>query len=108
MSFVKIQTKLPGPNSIKILEKQHSVARAFGTFVPSIVDYAKGARVWDMDGNVFLDLAGGVGCLNVGHSHPKVVETIKREAGRFTHTDFTVIPYESYINLADRLCSLMP
>ncbi|KWU54903.1 4-aminobutyrate aminotransferase [Bacillus mycoides] len=108
MSFVKIQTKLPGPNSIKILEKQHSVARAFGTFVPSIVDYAKGSRVWDMDGNVFLDLAGGVGCLNVGHSHPKVVETIKREAERFTHTDFTVIPYESYINLADRLCSLMP
>lgn len=108
MSFVKIKTELPGPKSIKILEKQHSVARAFGTFVPSIVDYAKGSRVWDMDGNVFLDLAGGVGCLNVGHSHPKVVEAIKREAERFTHTDFTVIPYESYINLADRLCSLMP
>ncbi|MDQ0272995.1 4-aminobutyrate--2-oxoglutarate transaminase [Cytobacillus purgationiresistens] len=108
MTFAKILTELPGPNSVKILEKKDSVARAFGTFVPSIVDYAKGARVWDMDGNVFIDLAGGVGCLNVGHSHPKVVKTIQREVERFTHTDFTVIPYESYIELADRLCKMMP
>jgi 4-aminobutyrate aminotransferase / (S)-3-amino-2-methylpropionate transaminase / 5-aminovalerate transaminase len=108
MAFARIQTELPGPKSMKILEKQGSVARAFGTFVPSIVDYARGARVWDMDGNVFLDMAGGVGCLNVGHSHPKVVQTIKREAERFTHTDFTVVPYESYIELADRLCRMMP
>ncbi|MCS0670051.1 4-aminobutyrate--2-oxoglutarate transaminase [Cytobacillus firmus] len=108
MAFAKIHTDLPGPKSVKILEKQGSVARAFGTFVPSIVDYAKGARVWDLDGNVFLDMAGGVGCLNVGHSHPKVVQTIQREAERFTHTDFTVIPYESYIELADRLCRMMP
>jgi 4-aminobutyrate aminotransferase/(S)-3-amino-2-methylpropionate transaminase len=108
MTFINIQTELPGPNSREILEKKDSVARAFGTFVPSIVDYARGARVWDMDGNVFLDLAGGVGSLNVGHSHPKVVQTIQREVERFTHTDFTVIPYESYIVLADRLCGLMP
>ena len=108
MAFVKIRTELPGPNSMKILEKKHSVARAFGTFVPSIVDYAKGARIWDMDGNIFLDLAGGVGSLNVGHSHPKVVETIERESKRFTHTDFTVVPYESYINLAYRLCHMVP
>ncbi|MGD6900417.1 4-aminobutyrate--2-oxoglutarate transaminase [Bacillus infantis] len=108
MAFAKIKTDLPGPKSLKILEKQGSVARAFGTFVPSIVDYAKGARVWDMDGNVFLDMAGGVGCLNVGHSHPKVIQTIQKEVERFTHTDFTVIPYESYIELADRLCKMMP
>ncbi|MBD1379497.1 4-aminobutyrate--2-oxoglutarate transaminase [Metabacillus arenae] len=108
MAFANIRTELPGPKSNRILENKHAVARAFGTFVPSIIDYAKGARVWDIDGNVFLDLAGGVGSLNVGHSHPKVVETIKREAERFTHTDFTVIPYESYIKLAERLCSKVP
>ncbi|MGY4689631.1 aspartate aminotransferase family protein [Salibacterium sp. K-3] len=108
MTFANIKTELPGPNSNKILEKKEGVARAFGNLVPSIVDYAKGARIWDVDGNSFLDLAGGVGSLNVGHSHPKVVEAIRKEALRFTHTDFTVFPYESYINLADRLSKVVP
>lgn len=108
MSYLNIKTSLPGPRSKEILNKKHSVARAFGTFVPAIIDYSRGAQVWDLDGNKFLDLAGGVGSLNVGHSHPKVVEVIKKQAEKFTHTDFTVIPYDSYIQLANRLCAKMP
>jgi 4-aminobutyrate aminotransferase/(S)-3-amino-2-methylpropionate transaminase len=108
MNYLNIKTTLPGPRSKEILNEKNSVARAFGTFVPAIIDYACGAQVWDLDGNQFIDLAGGVGSLNVGHSHPKVVDVIQKQADKFTHTDFTVIPYQSYFKLAERLCSKMP
>ena len=69
---------------------------------------AEGARLWDADGHVYLDLSGGVGCLNVGHSHPKVIAAITEQAQRFTHTDFTVAPYEAYVAVAERLVALAP
>ena len=68
----------------------------------------RGATLTDVDGNTFIDFAGGVGCLNVGHSHPRVVEAIRDQAERFTHTDFTVVPYENYVHLAERLLELAP
>jgi 4-aminobutyrate aminotransferase len=64
--------------------------------------------VTDVDGNTFVDFAGGVGCMNVGHSHPRVVEAIREQAERFTHTDFTIVPYENYVALAERLLELAP
>ena len=63
----------------------------------------RGAVVTDVDGNTFLDFTGGVGCLNVGHSHPRVVAAAAEQLARFTHTDFTIVPYESYVALAERL-----
>jgi len=61
-----------------------------------------------VDGNTFVDFTGGVGCLNAGHSNPRVVEAAREQVERFTHTDFTIIPYENYIALAERLRDLVP
>jgi len=91
-----------------LAEKQQYVANAIGIHLPAVVQRAEGALLTDVDGNTFLDLSGGVGCLNVGHSHPKVVAAIIDQARRFTHTDFSVAPYESYIRLCQRLCRLAP
>ena len=68
----------------------------------------RGATITDVDGNTFLDFTGGVGCLNVGHSHPRVVEAAQAQLERFSHTDFTIVPYEVYVELAERLTELAP
>ena len=73
-----------------------------------VVAEGRGATLTDVDGNTFIDFTGGVGCLNVGHSNPRVVEAIQEQAARFTHTDFTIIPYENYVGLAERLIALTP
>jgi 4-aminobutyrate aminotransferase len=73
-----------------------------------VIAEARGATLTDVDGNTYVDFAGGVGCMNVGHSHPRVVEAIREQAERFTHTDFTIVPYENYVALAERLVELAP
>ena len=67
-----------------------------------------GATLTDVDGNTFIDFTGGVGCLNVGHSHPRVVEAAQAQLEQFSHTDFTIVPYEVYVELAERLTALAP
>ena len=62
----------------------------------------------DVDGNSFIDFAGGVGTLNVGHSHPDVVAAAQEQLDRFTHTDYTIVPYEVYVSLAERLVERVP
>ena len=57
-----------------------------------------GATITDVDGNTFIDFTGGVGCLNVGHAHPQVVEAVQEQLARFLHTDFTIVPYEVYVD----------
>ena len=69
---------------------------------------ARGATLTDVDGNTFVDFAGGVGCLNVGHAHPHVVQAAQEQLERFSHTDFTVVPYEVYATLSERLLRLAP
>jgi 4-aminobutyrate aminotransferase / (S)-3-amino-2-methylpropionate transaminase / 5-aminovalerate transaminase len=106
---IELRTDIPGPRSAEILaRKERVVAEPLSIYLPLVVAEARGATLTDVDGNTFLDFAGGVGCMNVGHSHPRVVEAIREQAERFTHTDFTVIPYENYVGLAERLLDLAP
>ena len=84
------------------------VAEPLSIYLPLVIAEGRGATLTDVDGNTFIDFAGGVGCVNVGHSHPRVVEAVREQAERFTHTDFTVIPYENYVGLAERLLELVP
>jgi len=106
---IELRTAIPGPRSAAILErKQRVVANAKSIVLPVVVHEGRGATLTDVDGNVFIDFTGGVGCLNVGHSHPRVVEAVQEQAARFTHTDFTVVPYELYITLAERLLEHAP
>lgn len=106
---ITLNTEIPGPRSRALLvEKEQYVANAIGIHLPAVVARAEGALLSDVDGNTFIDLSGGVGCMNVGHSHPRVVHAIVEQAAKFTHTDFSIAPYEPYIRLAQRLCALAP
>jgi 4-aminobutyrate aminotransferase/(S)-3-amino-2-methylpropionate transaminase len=106
---IELKTDIPGPLSAEILaRKERVVAEPLSIYLPLVVAEGRGATLTDVDGNTFLDFAGGVGCMNVGHSHPRVVDAIREQAERFTHTDFTVIPYENYVGLAERLLDLAP
>jgi 4-aminobutyrate aminotransferase/(S)-3-amino-2-methylpropionate transaminase len=75
---------------------------------PIVAAEARGSSITDVDGNTFLDFVGGVGVVNVGHGHPRVVEAVQEQVERFLHTDFTVVPYELYVELAARLGALVP
>ncbi|MGH3058929.1 MAG: 4-aminobutyrate--2-oxoglutarate transaminase [Gaiellaceae bacterium] len=106
---IEIRTDVPGPRSREILaRKERVIAEPLSIYLPLVIAEARGATLTDVDGNTFVDFAGGVGCMNVGHSHPRVVEAIREQAERFTHTDFTIVPYETYVALAERLVELAP
>jgi 4-aminobutyrate aminotransferase/(S)-3-amino-2-methylpropionate transaminase len=85
-----------------------SVVRAAFHATPLFVNKAEGAVIEDVDGNRLLDFAGGIGCLNTGHRAPRVLEAIRRQLDRFLHTSFNVLPYESYVALAERLNAITP
>ena len=80
-----------------------SVASGVATAHPIWVARASGATLWDVEGRRYLDFAGGIGTLNAGHAHPKVVAAIAEQAGRFTHTCFQVAMYEPYVAVAEEL-----
>jgi 4-aminobutyrate aminotransferase/(S)-3-amino-2-methylpropionate transaminase len=106
---IEIVTELPGPRSAEILRrKREVVADPLSCYVPVVAAEGHGALLTDVDGNTFLDFTGGVGCLAVGHAHPRVVAAAQEQLQRFAHTDFTVVPYEVYVELAARLAELAP
>src|SRR3989449_5498799 len=106
---IELKTAIPGPRSKKILERKGRVlAEPLSVFLPIVIERGEGATLTDVDGNTFIDFTGGVGCLNVGHANPRVVEAVQEQAARFFHTDFTIVPYEVYVTLAERLVALSP
>jgi 4-aminobutyrate aminotransferase/(S)-3-amino-2-methylpropionate transaminase len=106
---IDIRTAIPGPRSAAILErKARVIANAKTITLPIVAQEGRGATLTDVDGNVFIDFTGGVGCLNVGHAHPRILEAATEQMARFVHTDFTVVPYESYVELAERLLERAP
>src|SRR5882757_97421 len=106
---IRLQTEVPGPKSREILDRKvRVVAEPLSVYLPIVVAEGRGATLTDVDGNTYLDFAGGVGCLNVGHAHPRVVEAVQNQAAHFFHTDFTIVPYEVYVTLAERLLAVSP
>src|SRR2546421_372683 len=106
---IELKTAVPGPRSREILaRKERVVADALSVFLPVVIDQGEGATLTDVDGNTFIDFTGGVGCLNVGHANPRVTEAVQEQAARFLHTDFTIVPYEVYVTLAERLVATAP
>jgi 4-aminobutyrate aminotransferase/(S)-3-amino-2-methylpropionate transaminase len=106
---IDLHTALPGPRSREILaRKEQAVAGPLVPAFPIVVAEAHGATLTDVDGNTFVDFTGGVGCLNVGHSHPRVLAAAREQLERYSHTDFTIVPYEPYVELAERLLARVP
>jgi len=108
--FISIKTSLPGPKSQEIAKKRERyIAKPMGSSLsPCYIAHGEGALVTDVDGNQFIDLTGGWGCLVVGHTHKKVVAAVKDQAEKYLHTDFTAVPYESLVELAEKLIKLAP
>ena len=106
---VKQITDIPGPNSIALLERRKkSVAKGHGSVCDIFIQKAESALLTDVDGNVFIDFAGGIGSMNVGHMHPKVIAAAVKQLQKYIHTCFTVAPYEGYVKLAERLSKKAP
>jgi 4-aminobutyrate aminotransferase/(S)-3-amino-2-methylpropionate transaminase len=106
---IHLRTEIPGPRSRELLARgENAIAKPLHVYLPVFAAEAQNATITDVDGNTFIDFAGGVGVLNVGHCHRRVVEAIQEQSARFVHTDFTVVPYPSYVELAERLCELVP
>jgi len=84
------------------------VPRGITSAHPVAVDRAKGAELWDVSGKRYIDFAGGIGVMNVGHAHPRVMKAVHEQLDRATHTSFQVVHYESYLRLAERLCEVTP
>jgi 4-aminobutyrate aminotransferase / (S)-3-amino-2-methylpropionate transaminase / 5-aminovalerate transaminase len=106
---IELRTEVPGPRSREILSrKERAVAAPLALVHPVVAAEARGSLLVDVDGNTFVDFTGGVGCLNVGHAHPRVVAAAQEQLARFAHTDFTIVPYEVYVELAERLVAVAP
>jgi 4-aminobutyrate aminotransferase/(S)-3-amino-2-methylpropionate transaminase len=106
---IELRTGIPGPRSKEILDrKDRVIAEPLSIHLPVVVERGEGATLTDVDGNTFIDFTGGVGCLNVGHAHPRVVDAVQEQAAKFLHTDFTIVPYETYVTLAERLVETAP
>jgi 4-aminobutyrate aminotransferase / (S)-3-amino-2-methylpropionate transaminase / 5-aminovalerate transaminase len=106
---IVLRTEVPGPRSREVLDRlAAAVASPLAITFPVVAETARGATITDLDGNTFIDFAGGVGCLNVGHSHPHVVQAAQEQLDHFSHTDFTVVPYENYAALSERLLAHVP
>ena len=96
------------PTEALLESRAAEVVRGVGNTHPIFVDRASGARLWDVDGNEYYDFVGGIGVLNVGHSHPKIRAAVVAQLDRFSHTCFQVAMYDTYVRLAERLNRLAP
>ena len=88
--------------------KNAAISRGVGMTTQIYAERAENAEIWDKDGNRYIDFAAGIAVVNTGHRHPKVVQAVKDQLDRFTHTCHQVVPYENYVALAERLNRLVP
>jgi 4-aminobutyrate aminotransferase / (S)-3-amino-2-methylpropionate transaminase / 5-aminovalerate transaminase len=109
MGKIQLKTEIPGPRSRELFARREAaVPRGPYNATPIFVKEGKGAVLEDVDGNRFIDFAGGIGCVNVGHANPQVVAAASEQLARFTHACFHVTPYEGYVRLAERMNALVP
>ncbi|XEY15579.1 4-aminobutyrate--2-oxoglutarate transaminase [Azospirillum sp. HJ39] len=95
-------------NQSYVARREAAVSRGVSAGLPIYVDRAENSELWDIEGKRFIDFAGGIAVLNTGHRHPKVMAAVKAQLDRFTHTCAMVTPYESYVELAEKLNTLVP
>ena len=105
----RLVTSIPGPRSQELMaRKAQAVAKGVGTTIPVSVVAAGGGVIVDADGNSIIDLGSGIAVTGVGNSNPRVVDAVKAQLDAFTHTCFTVAPYDSYVAVAEKLNELTP
>ncbi|MER8523252.1 4-aminobutyrate--2-oxoglutarate transaminase [Mesorhizobium sp. M0598] len=95
-------------NSAISERKSQSISRGIGMTTQIYADRAENSEIWDVEGRRYIDFSSGIAVVNTGHRHPRVIEAVKAQLDRFTHTCYQVVPYESYIRLAERLNGMLP
>jgi 4-aminobutyrate aminotransferase len=85
-----------------------TISQSINIVHPVTLSHGKNAEVWDTDGKRYIDFVGGIGVLNLGHCHPRIVEAIREQATRLTHYAFNAAPHVPYLELMDRLSAFMP
>ena len=95
-------------NEQMLARKAAATPRGVGVMASFFAERAQGAELWDVEGRRFIDFAGGIAVMNVGHGHPRVKAALQAQLERFTHTCYQVVPYESYVALAEKLNRLTP
>ncbi|TPK54030.1 MULTISPECIES: 4-aminobutyrate--2-oxoglutarate transaminase [unclassified Mesorhizobium] len=95
-------------NSAISERKSQSISRGVGMTTQIYADRAENSEIWDVEGRRYIDFSSGIAVVNTGHRHPKVIEAVKAQLDRFTHTCHQVVPYESYVRLAERLNGMLP
>jgi 4-aminobutyrate aminotransferase / (S)-3-amino-2-methylpropionate transaminase / 5-aminovalerate transaminase len=109
MATIQLKTEIPGPRSIALMKRREAaVPRGPYNTIPVFAAYAEGATITDVDGNRYIDFAGGIGCLNIGHQAARVTAAIKEQLERHLHLCFAVTPYEGYVAVAEKLNALAP
>ena len=109
MGTIQIRTEIPGPKSKALMERRNTaVARGPYHSTPIFAAKAEGAMIEDVDGNRYIDFAGGIGCLNMGHRDARVLDALRGQLDKFLHVCFSVTLYESYIAVAEKLNALAP
>lgn len=97
-----------GKNADLLARRNAAVARGVAVASPIFAARAENAELWDVEGRRYIDFAGGIGALNTGHRHPRVMAAVEAQLSRFTHTAYQVVAYEPYVALAERLNKLAP
>jgi 4-aminobutyrate aminotransferase/(S)-3-amino-2-methylpropionate transaminase len=109
MATIQLRTEIPGPRSKELMRRREAaVPRGVSHATPIFAQRAEGAVLEDVDGNRFIDFAGGIGVMNVGHGATRVVAALRKQLEQFVHTCFSVAPYEKYVELAEKLNTLTP
>src|ERR1700676_4222490 len=109
MKSIQLRTAIPGPRSRALMARREAaVPRGPYNSTPIFLASAEGATLEDVDGNRYLDFAGGIGCLNIGHRNPRVTAALREQLDKHLHVCFAVTPYESYISVAEKLNALAP
>ncbi|AWM90331.1 4-aminobutyrate aminotransferase [Pseudomonas sp. 31-12] len=85
-----------------------TISQSINVVHPVTLSHGKNAEVWDTEGKRYIDFVGGIGVLNLGHCHPRIVEAIREQASRLTHYAFNAAPHVPYIELMDRLTAFIP
>src|SRR5579862_5739706 len=102
MKTIQLRTAIPGPKSKALAQRREvAVPRGLSHGMPVYVAKAEDAWMEDVDGNRYIDFAGGIGCINVGHRQEPVLRAIREQLDQFLHVCVQVTPYENYVRLAE-------
>ena len=101
-------TKTQATNAALMSRRKAAIPRGVGQSHEVFITRGENAEIWDVEGRRYIDFAGGIAVLNTGHCHPEIVQAVKAQLDRFSHTCFQVLAYESYVELAERINALAP